>query len=108
MLWSRATGTISVSLSGMRKILHYCENFDLDSPFEALGPWPVEDRYGLRLAIALLRASKEPGRNDPNYTQYDSIRKITSSYGNHYEASIRSANNIWVLRSDHYITFFTD
>ena len=93
VLWSRTTGTISDNVTGMRKILCYCENFDLDPPFEALGSWPVEDRYGLRLVITLLRASKEPGRNDPNYTQYHSIRKITCSFGNHYEASIRSANN---------------
>lgn len=107
-LWSRATGTITGSVAGLRKIIKTAKEFDMLPPLEPLGPWPVEDIQGMRLAITILKASQAPGRNDPTYTQFDSIRKISSSFGNHYEASLKAANSTWVLRSDKANSFFTD
>lgn len=62
-------------------------------PLEALGPWPVEDSFGMRIAISIVLASQGSGKNVASYTQYDSIRKIGSAYGNHYEATTKSALN---------------
>lgn len=107
-LWSRANGTISGSLTGLRKIIRTAEDFDMIPPLEPLGPWPIEDVQGMRLAITILKASQSPGRNDPTYAQFDSIRKISSAFGNHYEASLKAANNTWALRSDKSNSFFTD
>lgn len=106
--WSRATGTISRSMTGMRKMLRYCNELRIPPPFEQLGPLPVEDIQELTLAITILKASQEQGKNSSNYTQYDSIRKIRSAYGNHYEASKSASTSTWVLRSDKFNTFFTD
>ena len=107
-IWSRTPGTISGSLVGIRKILKTAELLNMPSPLEDLGPWPVEDIHGLRLAIAILQASQEGGKNSKEYTQYDSIRKISSAFGNHYEASKSAAINTWVLRSDKTKSHFTD
>ena len=106
--WSRSPGTISGSLTGLRKIIRTAQEFDMSPSIEPIGPWPVEDVQGMRLAITILRASQEPGRNDPSYTQFDTIRKISSAFGNHYEASLKAANSVWVLRSDKSNSFFTD
>lgn len=65
------------------------------------------DNWGFRLAISILKASKEPGKNDPTHTQYDSIRKIVSSYSNHFEASRLGADETWVLKTDYKNSFFT-
>ena len=106
--WSRAPGTVAGSVTGIRKMLRYSNDFKINPPFEPLGPWPVQDTQGLTIAIAILRASQEEGKNSSSYSQFDSIRKIRSAYGNHYEASKTAALNTWVLRSDKFNSFFTD
>lgn len=72
--WNRALGTVSGSVTGLRKIIRAAKEFNMPPPLEALGPWPVEDVQGMRLAIFILRSSQEAGRNNPSCTQYDSIR----------------------------------
>ena len=89
-------------------MLRTAKEFDITPSLESLGPWPVEDVQGMRLAITILRSSQEAGKNDPSNTQYDTIRKISSAFGNHYEASLKAANSTWVLRSDKSNSFFTD
>ena len=106
-LWSRTPGTISSCLWGARKILNASKELRFNPPFEPLGPWPVADNWGLRLAIFILKASQSPGKNNPKYTQYDSIQKIASSYSNHFEASRQGAEETWVLRTDYKNSFFT-
>ena len=108
VFWSRSPGTVTSSVAGIRKIINYSNELNMPPPLEPLGPWPVEDKQGLRLAICTLKASQEAGKNDPKYTQYDTVRKIGSSFGNHYEASITSNAHRWVLRADKGNTFFTD
>ena len=108
VFWSRTPGTVSGSLTGMRKILKCCQELNMSPPFEPLGPWPVDDNQGYRLAISILRVSQEGGKNSQLYTQYDTIRKMVSSFGNHYEVAQKSSTNTWVLRSDKSNTFFTD
>ena len=76
-------------------------------PFQPLGPWPVKDEWGFRLAISIMRASLNPGRNSSSYSQYDSVRKIASAYSNHFEASVKGADETWVMRSDYKNSFFT-
>ena len=56
-----------------------------------IGPWPVADGVGFRLALAEVRASQERGRNNPGYQQYDTVRKMRSAVSNVYEASYTSA-----------------
>ena len=107
-LWSRASGTVSGSVSGLRKIIRTAKEFSMLPPLEPLKPWPIDDIQGMRLAITILKVSQAPGRNDSTYTQFDLIRKVSSSFGNHYESSLKAANITWVLRSDKSNSFFTD
>ena len=51
-----------------------------------LGPWPVGDAQGMQIAIEMLRASQQQGRNSADYVQFESIRKLRSSYFNLYES----------------------
>ena len=100
--WSRTSGTVSGSLVSIRNILKTSDTLNMPPPLEDLGPWPTEDVQGLRLAITILQASQEGERNSTEYTQYDSIRKISSAFGNHYEATRLAATNTKTN------TFFTD
>lgn len=91
--WSRAPGTVAGSITGIRKILRYSNEFKINPPLEPLGPWPVEDTQGLSIAISILKASQEEGKNVSSYSQFDYIRKIRSAYGNHCEATRTAALN---------------
>jgi hypothetical protein len=51
------------------------------------GPFPVEDSFGLRTAIAMLVKSLEPGRHAKTHQQFETIRKLRASYSNMYMLS---------------------
>lgn len=106
-LWSRSPDTVSSSLSGIRKIIRLSDSLDFQPSLKPIGPWTVRDDWGFGLAIIILKASQEPGRTNKEYTQFDSIRKIASSFSNHFEASTQAASDTWVLRGDYSNTFFT-
>ena len=61
-LWSRTPLTVSSSITGVHKIINTAHDFRFNPPLESLGPWPVEDTWGFRIAIAILKASRQPGR----------------------------------------------
>ena len=51
------------------------------------GPFPVEDSFGLRTAIAMLLKSLEPGGHAKTHQQFETIRKLRASYSNMYMSS---------------------
>ena len=87
ILWSREPGTISASYSQLSKIMRLCDDLGMKRLELPVGPWPVADGVGFRLAIVILRASQAKGRNSKEYTQFDTIRRIRSGYSNTYENS---------------------
>jgi hypothetical protein len=87
ILWSREGGTVDGTLTQLRKMIRLCKDLGMKNIEVPIGPWPVADGVGFRLAIVMLRASQEKGRNDKNYVQFDSIRKLRSGFSNIYENS---------------------
>jgi len=51
------------------------------------GPFPVEDVFGLRTAIAMLVKSLEPGRYSRTHQHFETIRKLRAAYSNMYMSS---------------------
>jgi hypothetical protein len=58
-------------------------------PYEPLGPMPVDDLTGHRAAIQMLLCSLEAGAYSKDYKQFDTIRKLRSSFSNAWGASAR-------------------
>lgn len=87
VMWSRESSTVRNTLGGLKKA--HTMSMELGLPGQPLrmGPWPVDDTVGFQTAIEMLRASQAPGRNAKTYTQFDSIRKIRTSYAVGYENS---------------------
>ncbi len=52
-----------------------------------LGPFPVDDNFGMGAAIVMLQLSLQPGRND-KHMQFSSVRKFRSAFSNAYQASV--------------------
>ena len=45
-----------------------------------IGPWPLEDRVGFRLAIAEVRFSQRKGINTTSHVQFDTVRKMRTAF----------------------------
>ena len=107
MFWSRSSGTVDASRRGIRRIIKESLLLGFEPSLEKMGPWPVEDQWGLGLALVTLKASLDPGKNAKTHTQYVTIRKLASSYTNHFEVSKKALDKTWVLKSERSNSFFT-
>ena len=100
ILWSREGGTVGTNMRQYKKIVKFSEELGLPPYNFKMGPWPVQDNVGFQLAILILRASQEPGRNDKEYVQFDTIRKMRSAVSTAHENSYEGSY-IWsTFRSD--------
>ena len=86
-LWSREPSTVAGNLSQARK-MEACGDdvFDSGSVGPAMGPFPLEDTLGMKVACTMLRRSLDPGKWE-EYLQYASTRKVRSTYSNMFHAS---------------------
>jgi hypothetical protein len=100
IMWSREAGTVDTTLTQLRKMIRLCKDLGMSNIDIPIGAWPVKDEVGFRLAIVMLRASQEKGRNDNNYVQFDSIRKLRSGFSNIYENSAIGHQTTLAFRGD--------
>ena len=100
IMWSREGGTVGTTVTQIRKMIRLCKDLGMSIIDVPIGPWPVVDDVGFRLAILMLRASQEKGRNDKDYVQFDSIRKLRSGFSNIYENSARGHQTTLAFRGD--------
>ena len=87
MFWSSEGSTVGHSLGNLRKAARMSTLLNLAPHHVPRGPWPVGDNLGFQVAIEMVRASQEKGRNSVEYVQFDTVRKIRSCYTNAYESS---------------------
>jgi hypothetical protein len=64
-----------------------------------LGPWPVEDKFGMGAAIVLLKRSLDP-RVTETTVQYNTVRKMRSAFVNIYHASVENQGSAIVGERD--------
>ena len=79
-IWSRSPSTIGNTKSGIANLIMAWKELGLPIDLPALGPWPVADKMGFMLAIGQLRYSQRPGSNRDSHLQFDSVRKLRTSY----------------------------
>jgi hypothetical protein len=71
--WSREPTTIGHNLSKVNRVLQISHELGLDKPpVPRLGPWPVEDKFGVGAAIVLLKHSLDPGVTETT-VQYNTV-----------------------------------
>ena len=88
VFWSREPTTVKGSMTQLKKAARFCKDLGMTLVSLKMGPWPVEDKVGFRIAIVILWASQEEGRNDNTYQQFNSMRKLRTGYSNAYENSV--------------------
>ena len=80
VMWSSEPSVVKTAWQNLEKGKRLSAELGLPPVDICVGPWPVADTCGFQIAIEMLRASQNPGRNDSSYTQFDSIRKMRSAY----------------------------
>ena len=86
-MWSREPSTVRANLSQVRKLDQVgWEVYGIRSVTPAMGPFPLEDTFGMATAVCLLHRSSDPGRNEKTI-QFSTAKKFRSAYSNAYHAS---------------------
>jgi len=86
-MWSREPGTVNSIRLNLKKLIKYCKELNLEPTLPELGPWPIGDKVGFQVALAQLRYSQEQGQNALTHVQFDTIRKLRTSYSHIHEVS---------------------
>jgi len=93
-MWARSESTVRSIRLGTVRILASWKELGLSADLPSLGPWPVGDHVGFRLAMAQLKASQRQGRNEGTHLQYDTIRKLRTAYSHLHESSAGASLNL--------------
>jgi len=88
--WSRESPTVIQNARRARKQIELSRLVGLEGPYSQYGDLPMYDHCGYEVAIGILLYSRQPGKYDKTYTQYDTIRHLRSTYSNFVRASPQS------------------
>jgi hypothetical protein len=97
--WSRARTTVESNAAKVREGLRLSSLLGLSGPYLEPGPLPLEDHCGYEVAMQMVAASLEGGRYSAAYKQWDTIRKLRSSFSNQVRAA-RSSNSHTLSMAD--------
>ena len=100
-IWSRSESTISGVKRGVIQLVAAWKRLGLTVKLPDIGPWPLADNVGCRLAVGMLEQSRRPGRNADDHLQYDSIRKFRTALVHVHDTSAI------MKRSEHVFSFKT-
>jgi hypothetical protein len=87
VFWSSATPTVQGNRDKLAMGLRLSLMVGLKGPFVHEGPLPDYDHCGYEVAIEMLLYSKQEGKHSKSHLQFDTIRKLWSSYLNQVRAS---------------------
>jgi len=105
-VWGRESATVEATLRGVKQLLRLWGGAGLDTVLPPRGPYPVEDSFGMSVAITMVLKSLEPGRYQ-EHQQFETIRKLRSTYSNLYMPSVQGAFSLRTVggeRAKHYLT----
>ena len=95
--WSRATSTVIKNAERAEMMIKMAGLMGLEGPFEEHQVYGLEDHCGYQVAATTLLQSRRPGKHDSLYTQFQTIRKQRTTFGNQVRASSQSNASPLVL-----------
>ena len=95
--WSRAASTVEKNAERAEMMLEFSGLLGLKGPFEEEGRYSLRDQCGYEVAATTLLRSRRPGRHATLYTQFQTIRKQRTTYGNQIRAASQSNTSPLVL-----------
>lgn len=113
--WMRETSTVLANLRLVVRIHKTMKKFDMPHVFSPMGPFPLDDSFGMQTAVAVLDKSLDPGRYE-THIQWNTFRKIRSAVMNVSQASVgglgdvvgaHERNRTWISNAPTHTFFFT-
>ena len=99
--WSRARATVESNTSKVREGLRLSDSLGLSGLYLSPGRLPLEDHCGYEVAMQMVASSLgTAGRYSATHKQWDTIRKLRSSYSNQVCASRPANSNTLSLADD--------
>lgn len=98
--WSRARSTVESNASKVREGLKLSRRLGLSGPYLNPGPLPTGDHCGYEVALQMVVASLDAGRYSESHKQWDTIRKLRSSYSNQVRAARDANSNVLSIADD--------
>jgi len=84
-LWSRERSTVSANFRRAVSVEKLGTVLGLEGVIPPLGPFPLVDSVGMKLALVMVLKSLDPGVNAPT-VQFDTVRQLRSAFSNAYGA----------------------
>lgn len=104
--WGRSENTVSTNKAAVKKIVDISiGNYGMAGVLPKMGPHPLEDEWGMGIALVVLRKSLDKGKH-AEFVQYDTARRMRSAYSNVWGASIHAMTD-GVMARDTMKTFLT-
>lgn len=91
--WSRATSTVGNNLREARRGERFADRLGLGSITPPLGPFPLEDVFGMKTAIMILDRSLDPGLHE-EFVQWDTFRTARSAVTNISQAGATGLSDV--------------
>jgi hypothetical protein len=85
--WDRATSTVASNLREAMRGEKFATRIGMPSLTPPMGPYPLEDSLGMRVAAAVLDRSLDPGIYD-DVVQWETFRRTRSAVTNTTQASV--------------------
>jgi hypothetical protein len=85
--WSSASSTVNGNRDKLALGIRLSRMIGLDGPLVHDGPLPSFDHCGYEVAAQMLLYSKRPGKHSKSHLQFETIRKLRTSYSNQVRAS---------------------
>ena len=94
--WSREPATVKGTLRNGGRLEDIVAQLGLTPVVGPMGPFPLKDSTGMKLAVALLVRSLDPGKTE-QYVQFGTVRSLRSAYSNMFHASKEHLGGVSVL-----------
>jgi hypothetical protein len=98
-LWGREVATVGSTKRAVDQMLKIWNELGVEPMLPALGPFPVEDKMGVAVAIAMIMKSRKPGRY-ADHQQFETIRKLRSGFTNVYLCSKAETEELHTVGGD--------
>ena len=86
-MWSRSASTVSNLRGNLVTGRQMDGELGLSPIVIPRGPLPMYDDCGFQICMQMLRYSQQPGRNVATHKQFDTVRRLRSSYTAAYASS---------------------
>lgn len=97
--WSKEPLTVSKNLSLANKALSISQALGVVNPFPSMGPFPVDDIFGMSAACVMLTRSLDTGKYAPTI-QFSTLRKMRGVFTNVFHVSAQGYTSSSVMAKD--------